>query len=72
MIGGPREPQSPLGRMQAPTIDAEGTKVFGWNRHGILVVSENDDRLTWVEQALVRNLGEKLYGRGRRQEVKHG
>ena len=72
MNGGPRQPRSPLGRMQASTIDAEGTKVFGWNRHGILVVSENDDRLTWVEKELVRSLGEKLYGRGRRREACHG
>lgn len=72
MNGGPKPPRSPLTRMQAPTIDAEGTKVFGWNCHGILVVSENDDRLSWVERELVRNLGEKLYGRGHRQEVRYG
>ena len=72
MIGGQKQPQSPLARLQGPTIDAEGTKVFGWNRHGILVVFENDDRLTGVERALVQNLGEKLYGRGRRREVTHG
>ncbi len=72
MIGGPKPPRSPLARMQSPTIDAEGTKVFGWNRHNILVVSVDDDRLSWVERELVRNLGEKLYGRGQRREVKHG
>lgn len=72
MNGGPKSPQSPLARMQGPTVNAEETKVFGWNLHGILVVSENDGRLTWVERDLVRNLGEKLYGRGRHQEVKHG
>jgi len=72
MIDGPKPPQSFLARMQGPTVDAEGTKIFGWNRHGILVVSENDDRLTGVERTLVQNLGEKLYGRGRRREVTHG
>ncbi len=72
MNGGPRAPRSPLGRMQGPTINAESTKIFGWNQHGILVVSEKDDRLTWVERELVRNLGNKLYGRGRRREVGHG
>ena len=72
MNGGPKPPRSPLAHMQGSNIDAEGTKIFGWNRHGILVVSENDDRLTWVERELVRNLGEKLYGRGRRREVAHG
>ena len=72
MIGGPQQPKSPLACMQGATIDAEGTKVFGWNRHGILVVSHHDDRLTCVERELVKNLGEKLYGQGRRQEVGHG
>ena len=72
MNGGPQQPKSPLARLQGPTVNAEESKVYGWNRHGILVVAETDDRLNCVEQALVRNLGEKLYGRGRRQEVKHG
>ena len=72
MNGGPNPPRSALARMQGPTINAEGTKAFGWNRHGILVVSADDDRLTWVERELVHQLGEKLYGRGRRREVGHG
>ena len=67
MIGGPTQPRSSLGRVQGSTINAEGTKVFGWHSHGILVVAENDTRLTWVEQELVRQLGEKLYGRGRKE-----
>ena len=71
MIGGPAQPRSSLNRVQGFTISAEATKVFGWNSHGILVVAENDTRLTWVEQELVRQLGEKLYGRGRRRK-QHG
>ena len=69
---GPQPPRSPLARMQSPTINVEGTKVFGWNRHGILVIAVDDDRLSWVEKELVQNLGDKLYGRGRRREVCHG
>jgi hypothetical protein len=72
MNGGPRQPQSCLARMQSPTINTEATKVYGWNQHGILVVAESDDRLSWPERELVRNLGEKLYGRGQRREVGHG
>jgi hypothetical protein len=71
-MNGPQPPRSPLARMQGVSINAEGTKVFGWNRHGILVVSVDDDRLSWVEKELVQNLGEKLYGRGNRREVRHG
>ncbi len=71
-MSGPQPPRSSLSRMQGVTINAEPTKVFGWNRHGILVVSVDDDRLSWPERELVRNLGEKLYGRGRRQGGHHG
>jgi hypothetical protein len=72
MIGGPQPPKSPLGRMQPISINVEGTKIFGWNRHGILVVSVDDDRLSWVEKELIQNLGDKLYGRDRNREVCHG
>ena len=30
--------------------------------HGILVIAEQDPRLTWPERELVRQLGAKLYG----------
>jgi hypothetical protein len=40
IIGGPRPPISPLARVQIPTINVDATKVYGWNSHGILVVSE--------------------------------
>ena len=38
-------------------------KRTGWRKHGILVVAEQDPRLTWPERELVRQLGAKLYGR---------
>lgn len=34
----------------------------GWRDQNILVVSADDQRLTWPERELVRQLGEKLYG----------
>jgi hypothetical protein len=40
----------------------------GWREQGILVVAANDDRLTWPERELVRQLGEKLYGRRGRHD----
>ena len=33
----------------------------GW-RGGVLVVRLDDDRLTWPEKELIRQIGEKLYG----------
>jgi hypothetical protein len=34
----------------------------GWREQKILVVSVDDERLSWPERELVRQLGEKLYG----------
>ncbi len=37
----------------------------GWREQGMLAVSIEDDRLTWPEKELIRQLGEKLYGKQR-------
>jgi hypothetical protein len=51
----------------------EEVKREGWNEHGILVVSEDDQRLTWPERELIQQLGRKLYGkRSATKEVCHG
>ena len=42
--------------------DPEQVKRHGWREQGVLAVSLADDRLTWPERELVRQLGEKLYG----------
>lgn len=46
----------------------EVIKREGWRDQGVLVVSAEDERLSWPERELVRQLGEKLYGR--RQEAR--
>jgi len=38
----------------------DDVKRDGWREQGLLVVSVEDDRLTWPERELVRQLGEKL------------
>ena len=48
----------------------EQVKREGWREQGVLAVAVNDDRLTWPERELVRQLGEKLYGK--RIEMRHG
>ena len=58
-----RELRSHLGRHQPKRIDAEAEKRKGWLRHGILVVAEQDPRLSWPERELIRQIGGKLYGR---------
>jgi hypothetical protein len=42
--------------------DPHRVKRDGWREQRVLVIAENDDRLTWPERELVRQLGEKLYG----------
>ncbi|MBT3398468.1 MAG: hypothetical protein HN420_00575 [Rhodospirillaceae bacterium] len=49
---------------------ADDVKRDGWREQGLLAVSVEDDRLTWPEQELVKQLGEKLYGKLR--EESHG
>ena len=43
----------------------------GWHEQKMLAVSLDDHRLTWPERELVRQLGEKLYGK-RREDKRHG
>ena len=58
-----RELRSHLGRHQLKRIDVEAEKRAGWRQRGILVIAEQDPRLTSPEQELVRQLGAKLFGR---------
>ena len=61
----PQHPyRCPLGRLQPIAVDAEAVKRDGWRDQKILVVSERDERLDFVERELVRRLGERLYGPG--------
>jgi len=42
----------------------------GWRNQGLLAVAVDDERLTWAERELIRQLGEKLYGkRGEARET---
>lgn len=38
-------------------------KQDGWQEQGVLAVAVDDERLSWPEQELVRQLGDKLYGK---------
>ena len=41
----------------------------GWRETGLFAVSIEDDRLTWAERELVRQLGEKLYGKMKKRKT---
>jgi hypothetical protein len=55
----------PLGRLQPQSTDLESIKQTGWRDQHILVVSEQDERLDFVEREFVRRIGERLYGGNR-------
>ncbi len=52
--------------------DAEQVKRDGWKEQGMLVVAVDDQRLTWPERELVKQLGAKLYGPSLAMEAAHG
>ncbi len=54
------------GRRRSP----DEVKRDGWREQGLLAVALDDDWLTWPERELVRQLGEKLYGK-RDRELRH-
>lgn len=51
--------------------DPHHVKRDGWHDEGLLAVSIDDDRLSWPERELVRQLAEKLYGK-REREARRG
>ena len=53
--------------------DPEQVKREGWHEQGLLAVHIDDQRLTWPQRELVKQLGTKLYGkRASTKEVRHG
>lgn len=57
----PMPPRSALGAFIPETMDVENVKREGWRDHRILVVREDDDRLSWIERQVIQGIGEKLY-----------
>ncbi len=56
----------PLGRLQPERMDVDAVKQRGWREEHILVVSELDTRLDFIEREFIRRIGERLYGYGER------
>ena len=68
-----RSLRSPLAKVQAPTLNIEGTKQYGWQTQGILVVKHDDPRLNSAERDILTMIGARLYGRRHApKEVHHG
>jgi hypothetical protein len=65
--------KSHLRRKQDQRRPPDEMKRDGWREQGLLVVSAEDERLSWPEREFVRQLGEKLYGQARQAREKgHG
>lgn len=45
------------------SIDYEAMKRNGFHDQQILIVDINDDRIGWVEREVLRQVGEKIYGK---------
>ncbi len=54
----------PLNKAQPTVMDLDAIKRSGWQDQHILVVSDRDERLDFVERELVRRIGDRLYGSG--------
>lgn len=58
--------QCPLGKCLPNQVDSEAIKRDGWQKHQILVVSLDDERLGMIDREFVKQIGNRLYGKGRR------
>ena len=52
-------------------MPTERLKRDGWQDQHILVVSADDQRLSWPEREFIRHIGEKLYGKQETRGVHH-
>lgn len=60
----PQPYRCPLGRFQPVTTDLDAVKRTGWQEQHILVISDQDNRLDFLEREMIRRIGERLYGSG--------
>lgn len=44
-------------------VDYEDLKRHGFQDQGLVIVSVNDPRLSWDQREIIKQVGEKLYGR---------
>jgi hypothetical protein len=54
----------PLAKVLPEQLDVEAVKRQGWREQRILMVAESDERLDYFQREFVRQIGDKLYGKG--------
>ena len=58
----PKRPQCALSRLIPQSFDAEALKREAWINFGMLIVQADDPRLDWTERALLKRVGNFIYG----------
>ncbi len=66
-MNAPQPPRCALARIIAEPMDVDVIKREGWRDQGILVVAVDDPRLDMIGREFVRQIGNRLYGEGRRK-----
>jgi hypothetical protein len=61
-MNAPQPPRCTLARLIAEPMDKDAVKREGWQKHQILVVAVDDERLGMIHKEFVKQIGEKLYG----------
>lgn len=61
-MSAPQQPRCTLARLVAEPMNKDAVKRDGWQKHQILVVALDDDRLGMIDREFVRQIGERLYG----------
>lgn len=51
-----------LPRAATSAAELDALRRRAWKQDGVLSLRDGDDRLSWPERELVRQLGERLYG----------
>ncbi len=65
-MSAPQQPRCTLARLVAEPMNKDAVKRDGWQKHQILVVSLDDERLGMIDREFVKQIGNRLYGKGRR------
>jgi hypothetical protein len=63
-MSAPRPPYCVLSRFVAEPMDMDAIKRDGWQQHQILVVALDDTRLGMIDREFVKQIGNRLYGKG--------
>lgn len=53
-----------LEKVQPVVTDLDAVKRSGWREQHILVISDQDERLDFLEREFIKRIGERLYGAG--------